>query len=680
MNTKDNYTKKFLGPKHIAYNLPCPFVLPVGTRVIARFAPEVRSPPNAGEYYAGIIAEPPKNTNKFRYLIFFDDGYAHYVGQFDVLLVCETSAEIWRDIHPDSQDFIRNYLQKYPERPMLRLEKGSMVSLEWNGRWFTTRVLEIDGSLAKMQFEVDKRCEWVYRGSLRLYPMFNKRARSLLHQHSAGGTVASVPRRNAGKFAIEYPDDAVIAEINKNEPHAKKSTALPPPPPAPKPVPVGNFATANTQNLPNTRPPTAASMSCLEEFEGKLVRTKVPKDRPRPKVYVPHTCGPTCVISVNTGLAELGTVNALLYPIWFGWNREVTLLPKRYIFYRTPCGLRLRDYEELQEYLNLTKLNLGIDFFCFDLNVDIQLHFVTHKQMYIIKDLSYGKEVVQVQCINSIDHDYPDFVQYTTDRLPVKNVKINLDDNFLACCDCTDDCLDKEKCACWQLTLEGAKLGALKGAFHIEPGYQNRRLHDHLVTGIYECNKKCKCRSTCSNRVVQNPLKWQLQVFKTSTKGWAVRPLYDVPAGSFICVYVGQVLNDQVANEDGKNYGDEYLAELDYIEVVETYKEGYEADVVEPEEYSTSRASKNDDPDYMVVDDDDDDDYDPNRGKKKQGKRQEASDEEVATRRPQRFNPKIEPPIKQVRKKTRELFGDDETCYIMDAKTVGNIGRYLNVS
>lgn len=39
----------------------------------------------------------------------------------------------------------------------------------------------------------------------------------------------------------------------------------------------------------------------------------------------------------------------------------------------------------------------------------------------------------------------------------------------------------------------------------------------------------------------------------------------------------------QSANEGGVNYGDEYLAELDYVEVVEGMKEGYESDVVEDE-------------------------------------------------------------------------------------------------
>lgn len=30
-------------------------------------------------------------------------------------------------------------------------------------------------------------------------------------------------------------------------------------------------------------------------------------------------------------------------------------------------------------------------------------------------------------------------------------------------------------------------------------------------------------------------------------------------------------------------------------------------------------------------------------------------------------------------KKTREFYGPNEHCYVMDAKSTGNIGRYLNV-
>lgn len=31
-------------------------------------------------------------------------------------------------------------------------------------------------------------------------------------------------------------------------------------------------------------------------------------------------------------------------------------------------------------------------------------------------------------------------------------------------------------------------------------------------------------------------------------------------------------------------------------------------------------------------------------------------------------------------KSVRKMFGADESCYIMDAKCAGNIGRFLNVS
>jgi histone-lysine N-methyltransferase SETDB1 len=45
--------------------------------------------------------------------------------------------------------------------------------------------------------------------------------------------------------------------------------------------------------------------------------------------------------------------------------------------------------------------------------------------------------------------------------------------------------------------------------------------------------------------------------------------------------------------QGGKNYGDEYLAELDYIEVVEKLKEGYESDVVEDDSDSPSDEKDN---------------------------------------------------------------------------------------
>ena len=55
--------------------------------------------------------------------------------------------------------------------------------------------------------------------------------------------------------------------------------------------------------------------------------------------------------------------------------------------------------------------------------------------------------------------------------------------------------------------------------------------------------------------------------------------MHDIPQGSFICVYVGNVYTSEEANKQGQNFGDEYFAELDMIEVVERRKDGYESDV-----------------------------------------------------------------------------------------------------
>ena len=68
-------------------------------------------------------------------------------------------------------------------------------------------------------------------------------------------------------------------------------------------------------------------------------------------------------------------------------------------------------------------------------------------------------------------------------------------------------------------------------------------------------------------------------MFRTERRGWGIRCLDDIPKGQFICVYAGQLLTEQEANDDGKQFGDEYLAELDLIESIEQAKDGYESDV-----------------------------------------------------------------------------------------------------
>ena len=146
--------------------------------------------------------------------------------------------------------------------------------------------------------------------------------------------------------------------------------------------------------------------------------------------------------------SELKGNNPLLIPIMLGWERQVSKHKqggRRKVFYLAPCGRRLRTLEEVHRYLRTTSSLLEIDFFNFDWWLHVFNEFKPAREFCTIKDLSYGKENVPVSCVNSIDRSYPEYLEYSTVRLPQKNVSINTDNEFLSCCDCTDDCVDKDK-------------------------------------------------------------------------------------------------------------------------------------------------------------------------------------------------------------------------------------------
>ena len=52
---------------------------------------------------------------------------------------------------------------------------------------------------------------------------------------------------------------------------------------------------------------------------------------------------------------------------------------KKVIFYRTPCARRLRNLNEVEEYLQTTDSQLTIDLFCFDFNLHTDSEFVPIK-------------------------------------------------------------------------------------------------------------------------------------------------------------------------------------------------------------------------------------------------------------------------------------------------------------
>ncbi|KAJ6447593.1 SET domain-containing protein [Mycena vitilis] len=99
---------------------------------------------------------------------------------------------------------------------------------------------------------------------------------------------------------------------------------------------------------------------------------------------------------------------------------------------------------------------------------------------------------------------------------------------------------------------------------------------------IFECNSLCACDDDeCKNRVVQHGRKCHVAK-KTVNKGWGVFATKHICKGSFIGVYSGEFLRDEVSEMRGLVYdklGRTYLLNLDpyYLEEGEYVIDAYHA-------------------------------------------------------------------------------------------------------
>uniref|UniRef100_A0A2K5BVS5 Histone-lysine N-methyltransferase SETDB1 n=1 Tax=Aotus nancymaae TaxID=37293 RepID=A0A2K5BVS5_AOTNA len=641
----DNKGKSLLSGNHIAYDYHPPAdKLFVGSRVVAKYKDG-----NQVWLYAGIVAETPNVKNKLRFLIFFDDGYASYVTQSELYPICRPLKKTWEDIEDIScRDFIEEYVTAYPNRPMVLLKSGQLIKTEWEGTWWKSRVEEVDGSLVRILFLDDKRCEWIYRGSTRLEPMFSMKTSSASAlEKKQGGQLRTRPNMGAVRSkgpVVQYTQDltGTGTQFKPVEPPQPTAPPAPPFPPAPplspqagdseslesqlaqsrkqvakkstsfRPGSVGSGHSSPTspalsENVSGGKPginqtyrsPLGSTASAPAPsappappappaFHGMLERAPAePSYRaPMEKLfYLPHVCSYTCLSRVRPMRNEqYRGKNPLLVPLLYDFRRmtarrRVNRKMGFHVIYKTPCGLCLRTMQEIERYLFETGCDfLFLEMFCLDPYVLVDRKFQPYKPFYYILDITYGKEDVPLSCVNEIDTTPPPQVAYSKERIPGKGVFINTGPEFLVGCDCKDGCRDKSKCACHQLTVQ-ATACTPGGQINANSGYQYKRLEECLPTGVYECNKRCKCDpNMCTNRLVQHGLQVRLQLFKTQNKGWGIRCLDDIAKGSFVCIYAGKILTDDFADKEGLEMGDEYFANLDHIESVENFKEGYESD------------------------------------------------------------------------------------------------------
>ncbi|XP_052521079.1 histone-lysine N-methyltransferase SETDB1 isoform X4 [Tympanuchus pallidicinctus] len=248
----DNKGKSLLSGNHIAYDYhPSPDKHYVGSRVVAKY--------KDGDQvwlYAGIVAETPNVKNKDRFLIFFDDGYASYVKEWELYPVCRPLKKTWEDIEDVScRDFIEEYISAYPNRPMVLLKSGQLIKTEWEGTWWKSRVEEVDSSLVKILFlealavdavsvafsllQDDKRCEWIYRGSTRLEPMFSmKTSTASTQEKKQGGQARTRPNVGAVRSkgpVVQYTQDLTGAGTQYKPLEQMQAASLAVQPPSPPP-------------------------------------------------------------------------------------------------------------------------------------------------------------------------------------------------------------------------------------------------------------------------------------------------------------------------------------------------------------------------------------------------------------------------------------------------------------
>ncbi|XP_016133315.1 histone-lysine N-methyltransferase SETDB1-A-like isoform X3 [Sinocyclocheilus grahami] len=459
-------------------------------------------------------------------------------------------------------------------------------------------------------------------------------------------------------------------------------------------------------------------------------------------IYLHHRCCPACLDGLRPSQVNMHHgQNPLLVPLLFKFRR---MTARRridgkvffHIFYRSPCGRSLCDMQKVQEYLLETRCDfLFLEMFCMDPFVLVNRarppSTSTGKPHLYLPDISEGREVLPVPCVNEVDNTLAPNISYTKDRVPAPGVSVNTSSDFLIGCDCTDGCQDRSKCACHQLTVEATSLCS-GGPVDISAGYTHKRLPTTLPTGVYECNPLCRCDPRmCSNRLVQHGLQLRLELFMTQHKGWGIRCRDDVAKGTFVCVFTGKIVNEDRMNEDDTVSGNDYLANLDFIEGVEKLKEDYESEAYCSEtEVETNKKtikmktgplwkntlyqedSSSGEEELMELNTEQEEtevnhmsfgernlSHKPHEtykdAQKKVTKHMREDGEETSG--PKRcfaiksFQRRVKPletldaKNEKTRtavtgKNTRRLFNGEETCYIIDARQEGNLGRFINHS
>ncbi|GAA0150655.1 histone modifying enzyme [Lithospermum erythrorhizon] len=195
------------------------------------------------------------------------------------------------------------------------------------------------------------------------------------------------------------------------------------------------------------------------------------------------------------------------------------------------------------------------------------LMIIRSEHLYI-EDITRGMEDQKISLINEVNREELQTFNYTLKSIPYQNARvkfplaqISLND---CCSSCTSDCLSSgTPCLCAKKSggeFAYKTSGVVKDEFidkceqklafcEVCPLKRSKKTltgkcKGHVIRKfIKECWFKCGCCKTCGNRTLQHGITAKLQVFMTPEgKGWGLRTLEDLPKGTFICEYVGEII------------------------------------------------------------------------------------------------------------------------------------------
>ncbi|KAJ6831971.1 histone-lysine N-methyltransferase, H3 lysine-9 specific SUVH4 [Iris pallida] len=171
----------------------------------------------------------------------------------------------------------------------------------------------------------------------------------------------------------------------------------------------------------------------------------------------------------------------------------------------------------------------------------------------VCDDISGGQEKIPIPATNVVD-DPPfaptDFTYFKSIKL-AKNVKLPKSTHG---CNCKGECVDPRICSC-------ARLNGTDFPYVRKDG--GRLIEAKAV--IFECGPGCGCSLSCVNRTSQQGLKYQLEVFRTANKGWAVRSWDTIPAGAPVCEYIGELSRSDEVDAISEN---NYIFDIDCLQTM----------------------------------------------------------------------------------------------------------------